>query len=145
MPRRLQLDDRQPRPQSGLKNPTEDAQLNIRHSPSHPRRAQQLCLREHGLHGFFLQVRRVAVFVQDAPNEVRMQKCELRSSVSSAFRIRHSTFAPFVLEQFLQQLGGDVLVLEAAHSGEELVAQDATERACGATETDCAKRWAKPD
>ena len=114
MPRRLQLDDRQPPQQSRLTNPTEDAQLNIRHSPSHPRRAQQLCLREHGLHGFFLQVRRVAVFVQDAPNEVRMQKCELRSSVSSAFRIRHSTFAPFVFEQFLQQFGGDASIFQAS-------------------------------
>ena len=34
----------------------------------------------------------------------------------------------FVLEQLLQQLGGDVLVLEAAHFGEELVAQDADVR-----------------
>ena len=33
---------------------------------SHPLRAQQLRLREHGLHGLLLQVRRVAVFVQDA-------------------------------------------------------------------------------
>ncbi|MCK9213819.1 MAG: hypothetical protein M0P52_05055 [Rhodoferax sp.] len=34
----------------------------------------------------------------------------------------------FVFQQFLQQLGGDVLVLEAAHFGEELVAQDADVR-----------------
>jgi hypothetical protein len=34
----------------------------------------------------------------------------------------------FVLEQLLLQLGGDVLVLEAAHFGEELVAQDADVR-----------------
>jgi hypothetical protein len=33
-----------------------------------------------------------------------------------------------VLEQLLQQLGGDVLVLEAAHFGEELVTQDADGR-----------------
>src|ERR1039458_7351962 len=33
---------------------------------SNPLRAQQLCLREDRLHGFLLQVRRVAVFVQDA-------------------------------------------------------------------------------
>jgi len=51
----------------------------------------------------------------------------------------------FVLEQLLQQLGGDVLVFEAAHFGEELVAQDAAEGACGATETDNAQRWAQPD
>ena len=34
--------------------------------PSNPLRAQQLRLRQHCLHGFLLQVRRVAVFVQDA-------------------------------------------------------------------------------
>ena len=51
----------------------------------------------------------------------------------------------FVLEQFLQQFGGDVLVLEAAHLGEETVVEDATEGASGATEMDSAKRWAKPD
>lgn len=34
----------------------------------------------------------------------------------------------FVLEQLLQQLGGDVLVLQAAHFGEELVAKDADVR-----------------
>src|ERR1035441_1486715 len=33
---------------------------------SNPLRAQQLCLREDCLYGFLLQVRRVAVFVQDA-------------------------------------------------------------------------------
>ena len=31
-----------------------------------PIRTQQLCLRQHGLHSFFLQVGRVAVFVEDA-------------------------------------------------------------------------------
>lgn len=51
----------------------------------------------------------------------------------------------FVLEQLFQQLGGDVLVFEAAHFGEELVAEDAAEGACGATETDNAQRWAQPD
>ena len=30
----------------------------------------------------------------------------------------------FILEQFFQQFGGDVLVFEAAHFGKELVAQD---------------------
>ena len=31
----------------------------------------------------------------------------------------------FVLEQLFEQLGGDILVFEAAHFGEELIAQDA--------------------
>ena len=35
-------------------------------APAHPLRTQQLRLREHRLHRLFLQVRRVAVFVQDA-------------------------------------------------------------------------------
>ena len=59
---------------------------------------------------------------------IRHSKFEIQNSHRSAFRIRHSTFAPFVLEQLLQQLGGDVPVLEAAHFGEELVAQDADVR-----------------
>jgi len=74
-----------------------------------------------------------------------MQKCELRSPSTSTFDIHTSDFSRFVLQQLLQKLGGDVLVLEAAHFGEELVAQDATEGASGATEMDSAQRWAKPD
>ena len=43
---------------------------------------------------------------ESANGEVRIPKCSQFDT-----RIRHSTFAPFVLEQLLQQLGGDVLVL----------------------------------
>jgi len=45
-----------------------------------------------------------------------MLKYEFRSSVCSTFENRHSTFPTLVLEQLLQQLGGDVLVLEAGTS-----------------------------
>jgi DNA recombination-dependent growth factor C len=48
------------------------------------------------------------------PDEMRMQKCELRSSGHSTFRIRYSTFSLFVLEQLLLQLGGDAFIFWSA-------------------------------
>lgn len=49
-----------------------------------------------------------------------------------------------VLQQLFQQLGGDVLVLQSAHLGEELIAENTAEERL-LSETDNAERWAKPD
>jgi len=68
-----------------------------------------------------------------------MPKCKYRISASSTFRIRHSTFSIFVLEQLSQRLGGDVLVLETTHFGEKLRAENTDvgllqpREPCGAT------------
>ena len=75
---------------------------------SHPLRAQQLRLCQHRLHRFFLQVRRVAVFVQDALHHHfnfragafaegpvdghALGKCECRSANYEVRSVRHLKF-----------------------------------------------------
>src|SRR5664279_4105717 len=78
---------------------------------SNPLRAQQLCLREDRLHGFLLQVGRVAVFVQDALHHDFDRG-------TGAFAER--PVAGHALADFRDEFGGDDFEFVVAHGDDNL-------------------------